>query len=319
MKNRKYSVYCLSAMAGVVALCSYPIYMGIKVVSKMMTSGVVPYEEYPKYVIPYTPMALALIVGVLLIPLLQKIFRKLDMIAGSAVALTVFFVTEVLLENKVLVKADTFVVLGSWQMSLCYVPPEEYRTRTWEAVDILLGGYNPLFKLHFYLISVVVIIAFMNFLYGFARMILTGNYSRKKALILQAVTAVIFLAMCIWACFTAFYRTGELIVKPVSAVLMGTFFALLGVTAGLFIASLTIGKKRLLSTVIPAVTSVMVTVLMYIGEMILLNGHLYRFGRGILFRGISKIVLAPVDIVIILAAGAITALTCLLMNLKQKN
>ena len=319
MKNRKYSVYCLSAMAGVVALCSYPIYMGIKVVSKMMTSGVVPYEEYPKYVIPYTPMALALIVGVLLIPLLQKIFRKLDMIAGSAVALTVFFVTEVLLENKVLVKADTFVVLGSWQMSLCYVPPEEYRTRTWEAVDILLGGYNPLFKLHFYLISVVVIIAFMNFLYGFARMILTGNYSRKKALILQAVTAVIFLAMCIWACFTAFYRTGELIVKPVSAVLMGTFFALLGVTAGLFIASLTIGKKRLLSTVIPAVTSVMVTVLMYIGEMILLNGHLYRFGRGILFRGISKIVLAPVDIVIILAAGAITALTCLLMNLKQNN
>jgi len=319
MKNRKYSVYCLSAMAGVVALCSYPIYMGIKVVSKMMTSGVVPYEEYPKYVIPYTPMALALIVGVLLIPLLQKIFRKLDMIAGSAVALTVFFVTEVLLENKVLVKADTFVVLGSWQMSLCYVPPEEYRTRTWEAVDILLGGYNPLFKLHFYLISVVVIIAFMNFLYGFARMILTGNYSRKKALILQAVTAVIFLAMCIWACFTAFYRTGELIVKPVSAVLMGTFFALLGVTAGLFIASLTIGKKRLLSTVIPAVTSVMVTVLMYIGEMILLNGHLYRFGRGILFRALPKIVLAPVDIVIILAAGAITALTCLLMNLKQNN
>lgn len=319
MKNRKYSVYCLSAMAGVVALCSYPIYMGIKVVSKMMTSGVVPYEEYPKYVIPYTPMALVLIVGVLLIPLLQKIFRKLDMIAGSAVALTVFFVTEVLLENKVLVKADTFVVLGSWQMSLCYVPPEEYRTRTWEAVDILLGGYNPLFKLHFYLISVVVIIAFMNFLYGFARMILTGNYSRKKALILQAVTAVIFLAMCIWACFTAFYRTGELIVKPVSAVLMGTFFALLGVTAGLFIASFTIGKKRLLSTIIPAVTSVMVTVLMYIGEMILLNGHLYRFGRGILFRGISKIVLAPVDIVIILAAGAITALTCLLMNLKQNN
>ena len=317
MNNRKYSVYCLSAMAGVAAMCSYPIYMGIKVVARMMTTGAIPYKEYPKYVIPYTPIGLSLIVGVLLIPLLQKILKKLDMIAGSAISLAVFFVTESLMETKVLVKADTFVVLGSWQMSLCYVPPEQYRTRTWEAVDILLGGYNPYFKLHFYLISVVIIIAFMNFLYGFAKMILTGNYKRKKALILQTVTAVLFLAMCIWACFTAFYRTGELTVKPVSAVLMGTFFALLGVTVGVFMASLTIGKKRLLSTVIPAAASVLVTTLMYIGEMILLNGHLYRFGRGILFRGISKMVLAPVDIIIILLAGAVTAFTCLLMNKKQ--
>lgn len=319
MNNRKYSIYCLSAMAGVAAMCSYPIYMGIKVVARMMTTGAIPYKEYPKYVIPYTPIGLSLIVGVLLIPLLQKIFKKLDMIAGSIVALAVFFVTELLMESKVLVEADTFVVLGSWQMSLCYVPPEEYRTRTWEAVDILLGGYNPYFKLHFYLISVVIIIAFMNFLYGFARMILTGNYKRRKALILQAVTAVLFLAMCIWACFTAFYRTGELTVKPVSAVLMGTFFALLGVTAGIFSASLAIGKKRLFSTIIPAVTSVLVTVLMYIGEMILLNGHLYRFGRGLLFRGLQKMVLAPIDIIIILAAGAITALTCLLINKKSKD
>ena len=319
MNNRKYSVYCLSAMAGVAAMCSYPIYMGIKVVARMMTTGAIPYKEYPKYVIPYTPIGLSLIVGVLLIPLLQKIFKKLDMIAGSIVALAVFFVTELLMESKVLVEADTFVVLGSWQMSLCYVPPEEYRTRTWEAVDILLGGYNPYFKLHFYLISVVIIIAFMNFLYGFARMILTGNYKRRKALILQAVTAVLFLAMCIWACFTAFYRTGELTVKPVSAVLMGTFFALLGVTAGIFSASLAIGKKRLFSTIIPAVTSVLVTVLMYIGEMILLNGHLYRFGRGLLFRGLKKMVLAPIDILIIVLAGAVTAVTCLLINKKQNN
>ena len=56
MNNRKYSAYCLSAMAGVAALCSYPIYMGIKVVARMMTTGAIPYKEYPKYVIPYTPI-----------------------------------------------------------------------------------------------------------------------------------------------------------------------------------------------------------------------------------------------------------------------
>ena len=100
---------------------------------------------------------------------------------------------------------------------------------------------------------------------------------------------------------------------------MGTFFALLGVTAGIFAASLMIAKRRLLSTVIPVVTSVLVTVLMYIGEMFLLNGHLYRFGRGLLFRGIPGMVLAPADILIIAAAGVITAVICVFINKKSNN
>lgn len=319
MNNKRYLKYYLLSLAGLAAACAYPVYMGIKVVRLMSLSGAVPYKEYPKYIIPYTPIAVSLIAGVILMPLIQRLFRRLDVLAGSAIALAVFFVTEHLMETKILVMAERSVVLGSWQMSLCYVPPDMYESRPWKAVDVLLGGYSPFFKIHFYLISVVVIIALLNSFYGFAKMIRTGDYKRKKALIVQAVTGVIFLGMCIWACFTAFYRTGELIVKPVSAVLMGIFFALLGVTAGMFTGSFTIGKKRLLATVLPAVTSVLVTVLMYIGEMFLLNGHLYRFGSGLFFRGLSKMVLAPIDIIIIIAAGAITALTCLLINKKSKD
>lgn len=319
MNNKRYLKYYLLSLAGLAAACAYPIYMGIKVILLVISSGAVPYKEYPKYIIPYTPIAVSLIAGVILMPLIQRLFRRLDVPAGSAIALAVFFVTEHLMETKILVMAERAVVLGSWQMSLCYVPPDMYKSRPWKAVDVLLGGYSPFFKIHFYLISVVVIIALLNSFYGFAKMIRTGDYKRKKALTVQAVTGVIFLGMCIWACFTAFYRTGELIVKPVSAVLMGIFFALLGVTAGMFTGSLTIGKKRFLATVLPAVTSVLVTVLMYIGEMFLLNGHLYRFGSGLFFRGLSKMVLAPIDIIIILAAGAITALTCLLINKKSKD
>ena len=47
---------------------------------------------------------------------------------------------------------------------------------------------------------------------------------------------------------------------------------------------------------------------MYVGEMILLSGHLYRFGSGFFFHGIGSIVLAPVDLLIILLSGAICAL-----------
>ena len=319
MNVSKYRKCWLLSLAVVIAASAYPLYMGILVISKMVQNGAIPLEEYPKYVIPYTPIAFAVIIGVLLIPLLQRVSQKLDLLYGSFISITLFFIVERIMETKVLVLAQGVVVLESWQMALCYVPPEQFETRTWEAVDVLLGGYSPAFKIHFYLISVVIIVSLLNCFYGFAKMIRSGDSSRKKALIIQAVSSVIFLGMCIWACFTAFYRTGELTVSPLSAVLMAVFFALLGITMGVFTGSFTLGKRKLLSVTTPALVAVLVTVLMYIGEMILLSGNLYRFGQGFLFDGLGKLVLAPVDVLIIAATGGITLLVCQLLNKHDKS
>ncbi len=310
MSKASYKKYCWCSLAAVTALSAYPLHMGASVLVKMAQNGAVPIEEYPKYIIPYTPIAVSLIVGVLLIPLFQKLSGKLDLLCGSIVSLSVFFLAERIMETRVLVQTQELIPLESWQMSLCYVPPEQFETRTWEAVDVLLGGYSPAFKIHFYLISVVIIVSLLNSFYGFAKVIRTGENTRKKALVIQTVASMAFLGMCIWACFTAFYRTGELTVSPLSAVLMAVFFALLGITMGVFAGSLTLGKGKLLSAVIPAVTAVLVTILMYIGEMILLNGNLYRFGQGFLFDGLGGLVLAPVDILVIIASGGITLLIC---------
>ena len=46
---------------------------------------------------------------------------------------------------------------------------------------------------------------------------------------------------------------------------------------------------------------------MYIGELILLSGHLYRFGNGFFFDGLGALVLAPIDLIVILLSGGITA------------
>ncbi len=59
------------------------------------------------------------------------------------------------------------------------------------------------------------------------------------------------------------------------------------------------------------------TLVMYIGEMILLSGNLYRFGDGTFFDGIAGIVLAPADIMVILASGALTAGIMLLLTRRQ--
>ncbi len=312
--TKKYYTYYLLILILVAAASFYPLYMGVKVLTAMARDGAIPIEEYPKYVIPYTPIVVAVILGVLLIPVLQKLSRKFDLFWGSGIAVIAFFAAEWYMEKKVLVQTFDLVSLESWQMSLCYIPPQQYATRTWEAVDVLLGGYSPAFKLHFYLISVVIIVSLLNSFYGFAKMIRIEDTDRKTALVIQTVTAVLFLGMCIWACFTAFYRTGEITVSPLSAVLMAVFFMLLGVTMGVFAGSFLIGKKRLLSCWIPAAIALAVTTVMYIGEMILLSGNLYRFGEGVLFEGLGGLILAPIDILVNLMSGVITFLICIVIN-----
>ena len=308
MKNKRIKKYYLGMLAGVAIAVAYPIYMGISVLLHMLREGAIPIESYPKYVIPYTPIALALVVGALLLPLFQKLTVKKALLPGAAVSIAVFFLTERFMETKILVQTQELVPLESWQMSLCYVPPEMYETRTWEAVDVLLGGYSPAFKLHFYLISVVIILSILNCVYGYSKMIRTRKYGRKKALIIQTITSLSFLGMSIWACFTAFYRTGEITVSAVSAALMSAFFILLGVTTGVFLASFTLGKRRFLSVALPAILSAATTLAMYIGEMILLSGNLYRFGSGVFFNGLGGLVLAPADLCVIITSGGITLL-----------
>jgi len=311
--------FYLFSVIGMLIASFYPLHMGVKVVADMVQDGTVLAENYPKYIIPYTPISLAVLVSVLLLPVLMKYVSKLALAAASAISLTIFFVVELLLENMVIVANTVTTKLESWQMFMCYVPPERFQTRTWRAIDVLIGDYSPAFKLHFYLISVVLIVAVLNCFYGFASMIVSENKSRLKALITQSVFTALFLGLCILACFTAFFRDGEITVSALSAVLMSLFFIVLGVTSGAYVGSFLIERKKTLSVLLPSLVASVVTLVMYIGEMILLSGHLYRFGSGVLFDGLPGIVLAPVDILVILASGCINAAICHAFNKSIKH
>ena len=138
-----------------------------------------------------------------------------------------------------------------------------------------------MFKLHFYIISVVLIISLLNCFYGFARMIRLGNHTRKRALLIQTATSLFFLECVSGNVLRRFtYRTGEITVSAISAVLMVVFFALSGITVGIFAGSFLLGRNGRLSILLSAVLSVAATLAMYVGEMILLRGNLYRFGAG---------------------------------------
>ena len=320
MKNREYSKYYLLSCFGVLLASYYPLSMGIRVIADMIANGTVMKENYPKYIIPYTPISVAIIIGVLLMPLFIKFLKKFALAGGAVVSTGVFFTSELLFEQKVVVStAETVTKLEDWQMYMCYVPPEgwgetvtTYKTQT--AVDILMGDYNPAFKLHFYVISIVLILTVLNCLYGFGQMIKNGDKKRCKSLILQSVCSAVFLGLCILACFTAFWRDGSIQVSVLSASLMTLFFVVFGITAGALVGSFLLGKRKILSVLVPAVTASAMTLLMYIGEMVLLNGHLYSLGNGVLFDGLPGIVFAPIDVLVILFSGYITALVFTILN-----
>lgn len=322
MKSKQFNRYYLLSCIGVLIASYYPLSMGVRVITDMTANGTVLKENYPKYIIPYTPICVAIIVGVLLMPLCIRLFRKYALFGGASIAAGVFFATESLFEQKVVVStAEAVTRLEDWQMYMCYIPPEgwggpitTYKTQT--AVDILMGDYDPAFKLHFYMISVVLIITILNCLYGFGQMVKIGGKKRLAPLIIQSVCSLTFLGLCILACFTAFWRDGSIQVSPLSAALMTVFFVLVGVTVGVFVGSFLLEKRKFISIWIPSIVSSMMTFLMYIGEMILLNGHLYSFGTGFMFTGLPGIVFAPIDLLIILAAACITAL--IFTSLKQR-
>lgn len=319
MGERKLPVFYLASVLGVILASAYPLYMGVSVLTDMLRFGTVYAENYPKYIIPYTPLSLAVLVGVALLPLAVKYAGKPAYFADAGAAVACFFAAELLLERTVTVTrtvTGTFSTLEDWQMYMCYIPPDAYEERTWTEVNVLMGEYTPAFKMHFYIISLVLILSILRCFYGFSDVLSSGNRKCLLPLVSQSAATLAFLGMCVWACFTAFYRTGEIRVSPLSAVLMGAFFLLFGVTAGLYAASFTRRRKKRLSVLLPAAVDAAVTLLMYIGEMILLSGHLYRFGSGFFFDGIRGIVLAPADIVLILLSGGVTAALASLLRDK---
>lgn len=307
MKNKAFRLFYFLSLFGIFLASLYPLIMGVRVVRDMIVQGTVMGRDYPKYIIPYLPIALSVIAGVAIMPLLFRMVRKYALTVASAVGLGVFFASELVLENWVIVTDTVMAKLESWQMFMCYVPPEMFETRTWRAIDVLIGEYSPWFKLHFYIIAIVLILTFLNCFYGFGQMIVSGRRERMRHLILQSVASVLFLGLCILACFTAFWRTGEITVSPLSAFLMCLFFIVFGVTIGLFTASFLTRRPSSAVLSVSAAVSSVVTLIMYIGELILLSGHLYRFGNGFLFDGLGALVLAPIDLIVILLSGGITA------------
>jgi hypothetical protein len=301
--NNNYKKFYFLSLIGMLAISSYPIYMGIVTIKDYVINGSIDVSDYQKYIIPYTPICIALIFIIALIPLITLLFKRYALLTASVLATGVFFASEIFFENMIVMDGVTKANIESWQMLSCLQTPEVWRS----VGNPLIKEYSPAFKIHFYIIAVVIILAVINVIYGFSKMIIENNFTRKKPLIAQAVSTAVFIGLCILACFTAFYRNGTLNISTLSAILMSLFFVVFGITTGVFIGSFLYGgKSRRLMLVVPAVVSMITTIVMYIGELILMSGVLFRFGKGIIFEPIGLLPFAAVDLMVICMSGIST-------------
>lgn len=315
MEKQYLRFYILSVLV-ILLGAAYPLYMGGLTLAAYIKQGYVAAVDYPKYIIPYTPISIALISVVLLMPTIYRLFKRRTLLAASILGTAVFALTELGFERIHVAQGPTSLKLPleSWQYSLCVATPEVLKS----IGQPLYAENNPAFKLHFYLIALVIILAVINVILGFTKMIKEQDFTRKRPLIAQFVCVSVFLGLCILACFTAFYRNGTLNISPLSAVLMSIFFIVFGVTVGTYLGCIFYGRKRILSITVPSLAASATTLMMYIGELILMDGKLFCFGPGAIFQPIGGIPFAVIDFILIILSGIITYLVLWFLNCKGK-
>jgi len=309
MNYIKYKNFYLLSLLVIVLVSVYPIYMGVVTISNYLQNGSINVEEYQKYIIPYTPICIALIVSAALMPLIFKLFKRYTLPIVSILGTVLFFASEFGFEQIKVIEESVEMPLESWQLSLCMVTPEVLRS----IGKPIYAANNPAFKIHFYLIAIVLILAVLNVLYGYSKMLREHNFEKKRPLIAQTVSVVLFICLCILACFTAFFRNGTINISPLSAILMSIFFIVFGITVGVYCGSIFYGKRKLLSKILPAISASLTTLIMYIGELVLMGGVLFKYGSGFIFKPIEAIPFSAADIIIILVSGVITYIVLQLM------
>jgi len=309
------------SLGAILVASVYPLYMGVQALLAYLRDGGIVAEHYPRYIIPFTPIALALIAAVALMPLLFKLFKGFAQLAASALGLGVFLGFEQMLERTIIIMESVPMLdtasglpLEYWQLSLCRELTEA------EAQQVVMtsvpGTVSPLLKVHFYLIAILIVLSVIGVVYGFSRMIRNGEKARRVPLFAQLIAVAVFVGICVWACFTGFYRTGSLNVSALTAAMNTLFLVVFGMTAGTYTGTLLYRKKRWLARWLPAKVAVLATAAMYVGQLFVLDFQLYTIGATFPFRPILATPFSPFDFFIMLLSGALTWLVLWLIRPK---
>lgn len=305
MMEKSWRKFYFSSLGVLLALSAYPVILGIKIIILQLQNGSIRPEDYARYVIPYTAICLSILISVGLYPVLAKL-RRFSNLAATVLGLGLFIGFELYMES-ITINSPIARSTVEWQLFSCIGTPA--------AIQAFQKPYSDAYKIHYFLVSFVIIVLIISLFYGYGNWVAGKVRSNRISLRLQLISTVLLLGLCVFANLTGFFRNTAHYLSPLSSFLTGTFFIVLGVSLGIYVGSYLVGRRKVISIVLPAVAAALTCSLMYYGEFKLLDGELYRFGRNGLFEGLPYITVSPVDLVIIALSGLVTAL---LMDAVEK-
>jgi glucan phosphoethanolaminetransferase (alkaline phosphatase superfamily) len=91
-------IYLIS-LAVVLLASFYPIYMGIVMLESYFKYGGVDVADYPKYIIPYTPICFAIIICVSILPLIYRL-KRIAFPLLSTLGVGLFLIAELFFEKN---------------------------------------------------------------------------------------------------------------------------------------------------------------------------------------------------------------------------
>lgn len=294
--KKTYLRFYLLTLGILLALSAYPLIMGLRLVFLQWQNGSIRPGDYARYVIPYTAICLSILITAALHPFLSRL-KKASVLTSTALAIGLFVLIELLMES-IVINNPSIKSAVSWQLFSCVYTPK--------AVMAFNGVYDDSYKIHYFLVSFIMIALIVNVVCGYGKKV-SGCPVNKVSLNLQTAVAVLYVGLCVFANLTGFFRRPADVQPPISGLLTGLYFIVMGASAGVYLGSMLIEKGRLLAVWLPAALAVAVCGLMYMGEYLMLHDF-YRFGSGFFFDGLPGIALAPVDILVVLLSGVVSAL-----------
>lgn len=325
LKHAKTGKFYWLTLAVLLILSAYPLINGVRMAFLSIANGAIEPEQYAKYVVPYAAMCFSIVLFAVFQPLICKI-KRVPFLVGLIGAFASFTAIELFFERIQIKTAGMMLVdpaslpAGSaitvpssaavdiWQASLCVVSPlTRGQSVAYASQDKnFYVMANDTYKVHYYLISFILITMVCGLVYGIAQMIRTGNSSMKKPLILQGIASAVITALCVFANTTAFFRQAQAIQTPLASILTCLFFVASGAAVGVYAGSFLSGKSKRIGLGLPVLLTVITVLGLYIGEAAMMEGGLYRFGTGWFFDGLPGIALAPVDILVIVFSAIVT-------------
>jgi len=203
-------------------------------------------------VVPFAAVMVAVLVSFLLLPIIKN--RLIVSIGAVGIFGGLAWYAEMITARR----DATFMLM----LSRMWRSPEEI-------AEIVSGASIPwAVRAHYYIFSIVLVVAVVNFLYSLANMLFGDGKPGKRTIILQGIAVVCYACVYIFVGVMQFQNL---------ATLQLTWWSVFNVAACFILAAIAVGLCNSFNNMISVLLSTITVLALYVAEYFLLSGNFYSY------------------------------------------